>query len=118
MAGKHSSKGPRPARTPAAVALIPVSPTAPPRPATRRPVDLPKRVRAAIDAERRLLQKAASVLGCLVIALEYEGDSGGIDDPDYSDVARVACGMVTEAVSRLESVGSSSRLPTSDAASG
>ena len=70
---------------------------------------------AAIDAERRNLQKAASMLGCLVIALEYGYDGYETEEPDYSDVVRAIRSMVDASVDRLEPLNPK-RRPVKEAA--
>jgi len=58
---------------------------------------------AAIEDERRNLQKAESTLGCLVVALEHGYDGDGAD-PDYSDVARAVRTMLAASIDRLDAV--------------
>jgi hypothetical protein len=56
----------------------------------------------AIDQERDNLSKADSVLGCLVIAMEYGTDSVGA--PYYPDVAQIARDLVQQSLRGLDAV--------------
>lgn len=87
MAAKHSSKSGRTRRNPAALGT-----------GSCGARDLSSTVEDAINEERRNLQKAESVLGCLVLALEYDES----DELDYSDVARAVRSMVSAAITGLD----------------
>lgn len=63
-----------------------------------------KGVKAAIDAERRHLQIAESVLGCLVTALDYSSCAEPKQPPDFADAARAVRRMLTAAIDRLDCV--------------
>jgi hypothetical protein len=65
-------------------------------------VPVPEGLHEAIEAERGNLSKAESVLGCLMIAMEYETDS--IDEPHYPDVAQIAREMVRQSINNLDSL--------------
>jgi hypothetical protein len=56
----------------------------------------------AIERERDNLAKADSVLGCLVIAMEYGTDSAGA--PYYPDVAQIARDLVQQSLRGLDVV--------------
>jgi hypothetical protein len=56
----------------------------------------------AIDEQRDNLSKADSVLGCLVIAMEYGTDSVGA--PYYPDVAQLARDLVQQSLRGLDAV--------------
>ena len=71
-------------------------------PTASRTNTLAPSVENAIYAERRELQKAAAILGCLVIALEYGDDDGPMQGPDPSDVARAVRGMIERSVTGLD----------------
>jgi hypothetical protein len=62
----------------------------------------------AIEDERGNLSKAESVLGCLAIALEYEGDSA--NGPHYPDVAELARELVRQSINGLDSLVLQRRL--------
>lgn len=63
-----------------------------------------KRATDAIDAQRRSLQMAESVMGCLVTALEYASWVPRKQRPDYSDAVRAVRRMIAAAIDRLDSV--------------
>jgi hypothetical protein len=65
-------------------------------------VPVPKGLHDAIETERGNLSKAESVLGCLVIAMEYETDS--INGPHYPDVAQLARELVSQSINGLDSL--------------
>jgi hypothetical protein len=67
-------------------------------------VSMTKAVKAAIDAERRNLQIAESVLGCLVTALDYSSGAEPKQPPDFADAARAVRHMLTAAIDRLDCV--------------
>jgi hypothetical protein len=56
----------------------------------------------AIELERDNLAKADSLLGCLVIAMEYGTDSAGA--PYYPDVAQIARDLVQQSLRGLDAV--------------
>lgn len=62
-------------------------------------LEIPEPVCQRIEAERRRLQKASAVLGCLVYSATY--DAPGID---CGDVACVALDLVVQAVNALDIV--------------
>jgi hypothetical protein len=67
------------------------------------PASIRTRLEAVIEAERRNLAKAYSVLGCLAVALnEYSKDDG--DSPDYAEVAEHVRDPVNGSLERLDSV--------------
>jgi hypothetical protein len=90
--GKASSGSERAGRRRAATRA-----TQPPRAA------LPENLQEAIEAERRNLAKAESVLGCLSIALEYD-DTESTRGPYYPDVAEVARDLVRHSIDGLDSL--------------
>jgi len=61
-----------------------------------------ERLQKAIEGERRNLFKADSLLGCLVIAMEYETDS--VNGPYYPDVAQIARELVQKSIDGLDSL--------------
>lgn len=63
-------------------------------------VPIPEGLHEAIETERGDLSKADSVLGCLVIAMEYDTDS--VDKPYYPDVAQLAREMVRRSINGLD----------------
>jgi len=65
-------------------------------------VPVPEGLHEAIETERGNLAKAESVLGCLVIAMEYETDS--MTGPYYPDVARIARDIVRQSINSLDSL--------------
>ena len=71
-------------------------------------VPVPEGLHEAIEIERGNLSKAESVLGCLVIAMEYEADS--VDGPYYPDVAQLAREMVRQSINGLDSLTLQRRL--------
>jgi hypothetical protein len=71
------------------------------RAAMRGNATVPRRLQAAIEAERDNLARAESVLGCLVVAMEYEPPSA--EGPYYPDVARVARELVKQSIRGLDS---------------
>jgi hypothetical protein len=56
----------------------------------------------AIEAERDNLSRAASVLGCLAIAMEH-GERGH-KGPYYPDVAQIALDMVRKSIGALDPI--------------
>jgi hypothetical protein len=71
-------------------------------------VPVPEGLHQAIEDERDNLAKAESVLGCLVVSMEYETDP--VDGPYYPDVARIAREMVRQSISRLDPLALQKRL--------
>jgi hypothetical protein len=65
-------------------------------------VTIPEGLHEAIETERGNLSKAESVLGCLVISMEYDTDS--INKPYYPDVAQLAREMVRRSINGLDSL--------------
>jgi hypothetical protein len=65
-------------------------------------VPVPEGLHEAIETERGNLAKAESLLGCMVIAMEYETDS--VTGPYYPDVARIARDMVRQSINSLDSL--------------
>lgn len=61
-------------------------------------VELPPRLRRAIERERRRLGHATAVLNCLIVAAMYD------ESIDASAAAKVACSLVSKAIDRLDSV--------------
>jgi len=59
-------------------------------------------LRETIERERGNLAKADSLLGCLVIAMEYDAES--VDRPYYPDVAAIARELVKQSVRHLDPV--------------
>jgi len=80
-----------------------------------RSVSVAKGVRAAIDAERRNLQIAESVLGCLVTALDYSSCAEPKEPPDFADAARAVRHMITAAIDRLDCVNLQRKATAGDA---
>lgn len=68
----------------------------------RAAVGLSAHLEEAINTERRNLQKAESVLGCLVVALEYGYDGDDSGEPDYSDVARAVRDILAASITQLD----------------
>jgi hypothetical protein len=66
------------------------------------------RLERAIDAERRRLSKAQSVLGCLAAALD--AGSAGSEELDFGQVAELAGDLVNSSIERLDSVNLSKVL--------
>src|ERR1700679_4170725 len=62
-----------------------------------------ERLQTAIESERRNLFRADSLLGCLVIAMEYETDDS-VNGPHYPDVAQVARELVQRSIDGLDSL--------------
>jgi hypothetical protein len=62
--------------------------------------------RAIIEAQRGILIKIESLLGCLVVALEYSesSDVEKLDPSIYADVASIARVMISDATEQLDSV--------------
>jgi hypothetical protein len=71
-------------------------------------VPVPQGLYEAIETERSNLSKAASVLGCLAISMEYGADS--INRPYYPDVAELAREMVRQSINGLDSLTLQQRL--------
>src|SRR5258708_4755165 len=71
-------------------------------------VPVPKGLHEAIETERGNLSKAESVLGCLMISMEYELDS--VDGPHYPDVAELARELVRKSINGLDSLTLQRRL--------
>ena len=71
-------------------------------------VAIPEGLHEAIETERGNLSKAESVLGCLVIAMEYDTDS--LDTPYYPDVAQLAREMVRRSINDLDSLALQRKL--------
>ena len=71
-------------------------------------VPVPEGLHEAIEAERGNLSKAESVLGCLVISMEYEPDSA--NKPYYPDVAQLARELVRQSINGLDSLVLQQRL--------
>ena len=65
-------------------------------------VPVPERLHEAIESERDNLAKAESVLGCLVISLESDGDL--VNGPYYPHLAEIARGLVRQSINRLDSL--------------
>ncbi|HEY3852020.1 MAG TPA: hypothetical protein VGL87_13670 [Steroidobacteraceae bacterium] len=63
---------------------------------------VPERLHQAIESERGNLFKADSLLGCLVIAMEYEADA--VSGPHYPDVAQIARELVQKSIDGLDSL--------------
>ena len=63
---------------------------------------VPERLHQAIETERGNLFKADSLLGCLVIAMEYEDDA--VSGPHYPDVAKIARELVQKSIDGLDSL--------------
>ena len=71
-------------------------------------VPIPEGLHEAIETERGNLCKAESVLGCLVISMEYDTDS--VNKPYYPDVAQLARDMVRRSINGLDSLTLQQRL--------
>jgi hypothetical protein len=71
-------------------------------------VPVPESLHEAIETERGNLAKAESLLGCLIIAMEY-GDSES-HEPYYPDVAEAALELVRRSINGLDSVTLQRRL--------
>jgi hypothetical protein len=71
-------------------------------------VPVPDALHEVIENERGNLSKAESVLGCLAISMEYEGDP--IDRPYYPDVAQLARDLVRQSINGLDSLAIQRRL--------
>jgi hypothetical protein len=69
---------------------------------------IPERLQEAIEIERDNLSKAESILGCLVIAMEYGGQ--GAAGPYYPDVAQMAGELVRKSINGLDSLNLQQRL--------
>jgi|HubBroStandDraft_2_1064218.scaffolds.fasta_scaffold388020_1 hypothetical protein len=69
----------------------------------RSVVPIPEPLRDAVEVERDNLSRADSILGCLVIALEYGSDADA-GCPYYPDVARVARELVRTSINGLDSL--------------
>ncbi len=74
-----------------------------------------KELRAKIEAQRRQLQRASSVLGCAAIA--FDGDGGLAPDVDYVDAMQAARSLIGDVVEALDSVNLCSRLADDSPAS-
>jgi hypothetical protein len=66
-------------------------------------VSIPEPVCEAIEVERDNLSKAESILGCLVIAMEY-GNRADNSGPYYPDVAQIARELVRKSINGLDSL--------------
>jgi len=74
-------------------------------------VPVPRALHEAIENERGNLSKAESVLGCLVVSMEHNGDSADCADrPYYPDVAQLARELVKQSINRLDSLVLQKRL--------
>ncbi|MGH8336240.1 MAG: hypothetical protein ACRETL_05315, partial [Gammaproteobacteria bacterium] len=71
-------------------------------------VPVPEVLHEAIESERDNLSKAESVLGCLMISMEYEADPD--DGPYYPDVAQLARDLVKQSIDQLDSLVLQKRL--------
>lgn len=71
-------------------------------------VPVPEGLHEAIETERGNLSKAESVLGCLVISMEYETDA--LNKPYYPDVAQLARELVRQSINGLDSLVLQQRL--------
>jgi hypothetical protein len=63
---------------------------------------LPKAVRENIEAQRRNLFRANSVLGCAAIAIDADG--GLSPDVDYVDAMQAARVLISDVIGALDSV--------------
>jgi hypothetical protein len=80
-----------------------------PRPAAHAyGVPVPEGLHEAIETERGNLSKAESVLGCLVISMEYECET--LNKPYYPDVAQLARELVRQSINGLDSLVLQQRL--------
>jgi hypothetical protein len=66
-----------------------------------------KELRAKIEAQRRQLSRANSVLGCAAIA--FDGDGGLARDVDYVDAVQAARSLIGDVIEALDSVNLCSR---------
>ena len=66
-----------------------------------------KELRAKIEAQRRQLSRASSVLGCAAIA--FDGDGGLAPDVDYVDAMQAARSLIGDVIEALDSVNLCSR---------
>jgi hypothetical protein len=71
-------------------------------------VPVPEGLHEAIEIERGNLSKAESLLGCLAISMEYEGESAS--RPYYPDVAQLARELVRQSINGLDSLVLQQRL--------
>jgi hypothetical protein len=71
-------------------------------------VPVPKGLEDAIEEQRDNLSKADSLLGCLVVAMEYQDESA--DTPYYPDVARMARELVKQSMGALDPLVLQQRL--------
>jgi hypothetical protein len=71
-------------------------------------VPIPEELHEAIETERGNLSTADSVLGCLMIAMEYEADS--VTGPYYPDVVGLARDLVRKSINGLDSLVLQRRL--------
>jgi hypothetical protein len=101
MAATHSSKRRRESRQRATDKAAGARPLATDG---RRSAAISRGIRAAIDAERRSLQIAESVLGCLVAALDYSSSAESRQPPDFADAARAVRHMLSVAIDRLDCI--------------
>lgn len=69
---------------------------------------IPEELHEAIEIQRGNLSKAESVLGCLIVSMEYEADSA--TRPYYPDVAELARGLVKQSIKDLDSLVLQKRL--------
>jgi hypothetical protein len=65
---------------------------------------LPESLHDAIEIERGNLSQAESLLGCLVISMEYEYETDSVNAPYYPDVARLARDLVRQSINGLDSL--------------
>lgn len=63
-----------------------------------------ERATAAIEAQRRRLQIAESILSCLITALEYSAETPRRQRPYYPDVAQRVYRMLNRAIDQLDRV--------------
>jgi len=101
MVTTHSSNDP-PQGGPQTPTDADTAPQEPSDPGT--PDALSERATAAIDTQRRTLQIADSMLGCLVIALEYSSWVPRRHRPDYSDAAKGIRRILVTAIDELDSM--------------
>ena len=66
-----------------------------------------KELRAKIEAQRRQLSRASSVLGCAAIA--FDGDGGLARDVDYVDAMQAARSLIGDVIEALDAVNLCSR---------
>jgi hypothetical protein len=69
---------------------------------------VPEGLHEAIEIERANLSKAESVLGCLMISMEYDADSA--NKPYYPDVAQLARELVRQSINGLDSLSLQQRV--------